>query len=239
MGISIIMKIAIVMTGHVKGWQRTYESLQKCIFGKHDVDIYISTWDVNNVGRNGNPDDYPAIDIQPVIDLYKPKKIHVEKHIEYHKNRFPKIVFDERANDIFKINEHAKQHGSYWVERMRDMWYIIKQGYLLIDNPEEYDLIMRLRFDVAFDNIEFQHTDVPVFIGVDTTNKHVHDLFGYGPPDKMKTYFYFFDHIETMYRNDNVNIAHSDEMLGMYLIKYNNIIPKADPSITYHGAVWN
>jgi len=230
------MKIAIVMTGHVKGWSKTYEGLQKCVLGHHDVDLYISTWDVDNAGRNGDKDQFPAVKINPVIELYKPKKYCIENHTKYHENRFPIISFEDRDDDVFKTNEHAKAHGSYWVERMRDMWYIIKQGYLLIDNPEEYDLIMRLRFDIVFTNIVFQSTDVPIFLWVNPDTKHVFDLFGYGPPDAMKIYFHIFDHIESMYRNDNVNIAHSDEMLGKYLMTYNNIMPKHDQSITYIGA---
>ena len=239
MGFNFIMKIAIVMTGHAKGWQRTYEGLQTCILGQHDVDIYISTWDVDNAGRSGGADDYPAFNTTPMMDLYKPKKFCVENHTKYHENRFPTLSFEEREHDVFKVDAHAKTHGSYWVERMRDMWYIIKKGFQLIENPQEYDIIMRLRFDIVFDEITFQKIEVPVFIGVSEALMHVHDLFGYGPPDKMAVYFHLFDYIETMYRKDNVNIAHSDEMLGTYLMKYNNIIPISDPGIRYHGSVRN
>ena len=239
MGFYFIMKIAIVMTGHVKGWRKAYEGLQNCVLEKHDVDFYISTWDVDNAGRNGDKDLFPGVTIDPVVELYKPKKYCIENHTKYHENRFASITFEEREDDVFKTNEHAKGHGTYWVERMRDMWYIIKQGYLLIDYPEEYDLIMRLRFDIVFDSITFQKTDVPIFLYVDDSALHVFDLFGYGPPDAMKVYFHMFDHIEPMYKNDNVNIAHSDEMLGKYLMTHNNIIPKADGTIRFRGAWTN
>jgi hypothetical protein len=230
------MKIAIIMTGHVKGWKRTYEGLQNHVLRHHDVDFYLSTWDVDNIGRNGTPNHYSAVDIEPVVQLYKPKKFRVENHNRYHQNRFPPIAFEEREDDVFKTNTHAIEHGRYWVERMRDMWYIIKQGYLLIDHPEEYDLIMRLRFDVVLDAITFQQTDVPIFLHVDLNKKSVYDLLAYGPPDLMKIYSHVFDHIESIYKNDNINIAHSDEMLGEYLITYNNIIPNGDSSIRFHGA---
>ena len=54
----------------------------------------------------------------------------------------------------------------------------------------------------------------------------------YGPPDLMEKYCNFFDHIGPMYYTDNVNIAHADEMLGIYLKNYVKVPHELD-SIRY------
>lgn len=236
------MKVALVMTGHMRGYRHAYEGIKKFLLDQHDVDIYISTWDVDNPGRYVA--DWTSVYYQPIdplVYLYQPKKIHVEQHQQFYANRYPSMNLGslDRPDDVFKVDAHAINHGSLWVERIRDMWYIIKKGYMLIDNPKEYDVIMRLRLDTVLEDFVLRETTAPVFLEVDLEKKWVHDLLVYGPPDPMEKYFTLFDYIEPMYYNDNINIAHSDELLGMYLMNYHNIIPVEDRTIKRRGAPWN
>ena len=226
------MKIALLLTGHARLWvsQRTYEGIKTALLDHHDVDIFISTWSIDNLGRAKGTADWAEpmpINLEDYIQLFQPKKIHIEDHYKFYANRFPNIELLERPEDVFKVNSHAAAHGSWWLERLRDQWYMVKQGWDLIDNPEQYDIIIRSRSDSYLEPFDFQTDNlvVPDRKVDGWQNWSVCDLMAYGPPAMMEKYCTMFDHMESMYVNDNVNIVHADEVLGIYLKKYCGITP--------------
>jgi len=238
------MKIAVVFTGHARGYKKIYENFKKHLLDVHDVDLYISTWSVDNPGRAAGHAwaETPPIDLSPMIEMYKPKKIFIEDHNKYYANRFSPIDIHSslRPDDVFKVDPHAINEGSLWVERMRDMWHIIKQGFDLIDNPTDYDILIRLRFDIILNSFVIQDTiGTNNLVAMFVKDLEVHDLLMYGLPASMMAYSKLFDYIELMYVNNNVNISHSDLMLGTYLKKYCNITTIGDPSISVSHAPWN
>jgi len=254
------MKIALLLTGHPRGWKKCYDDFKSTLLEKHDVDIYISTWSSDNQGRSSGKSnwmDLTPFDLAPLIGLYNPKNISALDPKEYYKNRFPPIDIEtsksNRADDIFNVDAHAKTHGSFWAERLRDMHYVRKIGYQLIENPDQYDIIFLSRIDCSIKSVSIKNLDTIVvpdhksvarcFIGPSVDNStndftpaipfSITDHMAYGSPEKMKIYCDIVDHIPNMYYQDNVNITHAESMLGIYLMKYNNIDLLLDP-ITYN-----
>jgi hypothetical protein len=241
------MKVALLLTGHARTYNVSYEGIKNCLLDQHDVDVYISTWSVDNWGRVKGTADWVEpmpLNIQNVIDLYQPYKIHVEDHFKFYSNRFPiiDIVSSTRPDDIFKVNPFAIECGTFFVERMRDQWYMVKQGWQIIENPEQYDVIIRLRFDLYLDNINLDLGKSNIVIPdrkVEGWERgSVCDLMAYGPPTQMKKYCKLFDSIEPMYVNDNGPIHHADEMLGFYLRKYCGINPTL-ADVQFHFSVYH
>lgn len=226
------MKVALLLTGHARTYKIAYKSIKKQLLDRYDVDVYLSTWSVDNAGRAKGTADWAEpmpLDLNGLIDTFNPVKVHVEDHDNFYANRFPNIDIESstRPDDVFKVNAHAAAHGSFWIERLRDQWYMVKKGWELIENPNQYDCIVRLRLDTYLDDITLT-TDNLV-----TPNRPVDgiergavcDLMAYGPPAHMERYCKLFDYFEPMYINDNVNIVHADEVLGVYLKKYCGIYP--------------
>jgi hypothetical protein len=144
------MKIAVIVTGHARNYRDNYLSIQHCLAG-HDVDIYISTWSVDSPGR-GSCGQFAltAVDLKPLLQLYQPQAMHVEDHDSYYANRLPAIQLENAPASADIIAHHGSlAQGSFWVERIRDMYATIKRGYDLIQDPDQYDLIMRIRFDAV------------------------------------------------------------------------------------------
>jgi len=229
------MKVALILTGHARTYQQSYSGIDKFLLSQHDVDIYISTWNVDNRGRKQRTSDWTSplsIEIENYIDLYKPKKVHIEDHDQFYANRFPAIDIwsSTRPDDIFKVNPFAIECGTFFVERMRDQWYIVKKGWELIDNPSEYDIVVRLRSDLDLNYLTLKTGGLVVPNNkVDGMDRGaVCDHMAYGPPELMEKYCKLFDNIEPMYVNDNAPIHHADEMLGVYLRKYCGITPILD-----------
>lgn len=236
------MKVALLLTGHARDYEASYEGTKKNLLDLYDVDVYISTWNVDNRGRLVPGPNWPAptpFNVQHLIDLYKPHRIHIEDHDQFYKNRFPNIdiTSSTRPDDIFKVNSFAIELGTFWIERLRDQWYMVKKAWEIIDNPEQYDVILRMRFDTYLDGINLD-------IGKDnlvTPDRKVDgwergsvcNLMAYGPPKHMEKYCKTGDHLESMYINDNSPIHHSDEILGIYLKKHCGIYPTLD-KIPFH-----
>ncbi len=225
------MKIALLMTGFPRTYWKTYSNLKKNILDKHDVDTYICSWDRCQL-KSGQST--ISVDTSDVLSTYAGKLssyifLDYEKYVE---NRFENIKFLDRPNDVFKVDPRAAEHGSYWVERLKDQWYIVKYAFSLLINPSQYDLIMRLRFDVDLIDIEIKDQDfvIPKDIGGWSYSDH----FAYGKYDSMKKYCNMFDSFHDMYLTHNVDISHAVNMLQFYMEEYKTPVKTyVDPSIQY------
>jgi hypothetical protein len=230
------MKVALLLTGFTRSYDSTYPYLKEHILDKYDVDIYISSWLESQMISKHEIQPINHID---VLDLYgkRIKKCEFLDLSEYNQNRFPPIQFLDRSDDVFKVNPRAIEHGTYWVERLRDQWYTVQRGFEMIDNPQDYDLIMRLRFDVALLKIDLLNKNfvIPKDIGGWSYSDH----FAYGKYDEMKKYCTMFDHIETMYYNYNIDISHAIEMIQFYMEEYSSpIATTTDSTIEYSIIKW-
>jgi hypothetical protein len=226
------MKVAVLLTGHSRDYSKTFESLKNNVLDKYDCDVYLNTWDINQSSPDRSVNvsfNLPNknVDVDLLIKKYSKylKKYNVENWETYKNNRFQPIQFLDRENDVFKTNERAIQHGSYWVERLRDQWWMIKTGWSLIENPNEYDVIFRTRFDLNIEYIEFKKAKFVVpkseveFYKIGT---YWSDHMAYGEPDSMKKYCSMFDNIEGLYTEYNIDISHAEQMSEFYMREYEN-----------------
>lgn len=226
------MKVAIVLTGHCRDFDLTFKNFEEHLFKKYNADVYFNTWDVNQHSINSvgkfNLAHHP-VDKDDLLQKLKPylKNYNFESWERYQSNRFSNISFLEREDDVFKVNERAIYHGSYYVERIRDQWWMVKEAWKLIDNPDQYDIIMRVRFDMLLHNIELKKAKFVVpkstieFYKIGTNWS---DYFAYGESDVMYKYFHMFNSIEDMYVDYNIDITHAEQMHEWYMREYGNKI---------------
>lgn len=226
------MKVAVILTGHSRDYNKTFDLLNKNVLEKYNADLFINTWDINQSSPDRSINvsfNLPnkSIDVNVLIEKYgnNLKKYNIENWENYKNNRFPPIKFLDRENDVFKVNERAIEHGSYWVERLRDQWWMIQRGWNLIENPFDYDVIFRTRFDLNLENIQFKKAKFVVpkseveFYKIGT---HWSDHMAYGEPDSMEKYCNMFDHIENLYNESNIDISHAEQMSEFYMRNYKN-----------------
>lgn len=226
------MKVAVILTGHSRDYLKTFDSFDKAILQKYSPDVYFNTWDVNqasperNINRTFNIPQR-TVDKDSIIERYNPylKNYNFESWEDYQKNRFQPIKFLDRDDDVFKKNERAIYHGSYWVERLRDQWWMVQKAWNIISNPYQYDVIFRTRFDLNIESIQFKKAKFVVpkseveFYKIGTNWS---DHMAYGEPDSMEKYCNMFDHIETLYKNFNIDISHAELMSEFYMREYLN-----------------
>lgn len=122
------MKVAVCISGQPRSFDKGYWYLEKNLLDHHDCDIFIHTWE------------NPVVDVQDIIDLYKPRSIFFEDYpvsrevlnVRYHNtpnpNQFPAANSALAFYSMFKTAE-------------------MKRRAELIDGV--YDAVIKTRFDYA------------------------------------------------------------------------------------------
>ncbi len=217
------MKIAVILTGFLRTNQTMFTFLERNLLSKHECDLFCITWDKQENNNIVQSNDFK------IYDSYL-KKYKIESVEQYNKN---KKVFTpiDRENDVFKVDNRAIQHGAYWANRLIDQWKLVFEGYKLIDTPEKYDIIIRLRYDLKIDKIDFLLTD-SLIIPQDIGGWSFTDHMAYGNNNVMKTYCELYNHIEQLYITDNIDITHAVEMPKYFILK-NKINYIIDDNIIY------
>ena len=76
------MKVALILTGHMRDWQEVYPTIREEILVKYDVDVYISSFDHNldSIRQEGDivddrEKDTEKIDLKEIKHYYQPVKL--------------------------------------------------------------------------------------------------------------------------------------------------------------------
>ena len=129
------MKIALLLPGLTRSAKICYDSLDKYILSKYDVDIYIHTWDISNVSLDGGYSD-TELEIHEIENLFRPKKMVVENY------------FEKRNEFLNKYSKYRIQEGT--PDRSISMFYKLEKCFSLLENS--YDVIIRSRMDLMINS---------------------------------------------------------------------------------------
>lgn len=148
------MKLAIVITGHLRTFKMHFKDFKKNILDHNECDLYLSTWDMNHIG------------VMVGANLVKFTEDKIKKELEIYPN-VKKIIISEYKKTNYHCEEYIKNYGEFGtcpdpaykkyiggrVERKTmpynaGQWLPVQEGFASIDNPEQYDCIMRTRFDI-------------------------------------------------------------------------------------------
>jgi hypothetical protein len=220
------MKVAVILTGFLRTYSQAFPLLRESILDQYDVDLYLATWDKqeNNLPTCRNFDN--------IYKEYQVKNIIVENLYKYNENKqiIQKII---RSGDVFDVNQRAKHHGEYWANRLKDQWYLVQKCFSSVQETGNYDIILRLRYDIFLHNIVLNKRrgiTIPQDIGGWTFTDHM----AYGDPDSMKKYCFLHDNIYKLYKLYNLDITHATEMPKFYLESYlDPVSTTIDTSIKY------
>jgi hypothetical protein len=139
------MKIAICLSGHM----RTYAHCSICykpIKKIHNVDFYIHTWKNLGFGQVNYPiDTVKKIDLKNIKQVYKPKKIIIETYpYEPDISKFINPNIGQSDHDKIRVYNSIRK---------------VKECFDLIDDPNQYDLIIRSRPDLYIEDFKLDFLD--------------------------------------------------------------------------------
>jgi len=139
------MKVALLLTGHLRCWEQVAPNTLKHIIDKYDADVFIETWDSEAYwdphSVKGITEDGPKLDIPKVFQTYKPVYMNFENFEEYEEN------FIERAKPFTTFYHVPKNQISMWFKVGRGMLAV--EEHMLLTGTT-YDLIIRMRPDLVF-----------------------------------------------------------------------------------------
>jgi len=224
------MKVAILLSGHVRTFENTHKNFYKKFINNledagHEYDIYISTWttDANNDLLGGVSEQLVevALDVEELEkklnEIYDPRKIEIEPTPSNNYEKFTKISNSLKKkypnlNNKIKSPKHALLNSSKHIEGVLSQLYKIKKAYELVGNHDEYDVIVKYRFDVIVDDTvdwgDEEFIDgISTALYLKTKNKKYPDgtnswgdTIVMGPPGFMKYFCLSYDYISDMNR---------------------------------------
>ena len=150
------MKVAIVLSGHMRCWKSVLPNFQERIVTRYNnPDIFIHTWDEEGWWIPGDKKEdkgvftnTPEVKFDEIADAYKPKGLAIESFSKY------EPIFDERAKLYEKFAHRPKN--------IMSMFYKMAAGVRLMEDymaqtGQGYDLVIRMRPDMIL------HQDMPDF----------------------------------------------------------------------------
>ena len=240
-------KLALLLTGFPHYYDKTFPKLIDILRNQNfDVDVYLSSWskyednfDPHRLFDNINVNKkIIQTDIENIKSFYGKylKNYHFIDYDNYFENKeVTKLNNNEDLiSDVFVSNNKEQNiiASLFWKERLKDQWYCVRQGWNLIDPYQnEYDIVMKTRFDIYYSNLFIQEKSEKLFFlasDVQGRSNELADYMWYGNPSSVKKCCSMYDYIEEMYYKDNQNIALAEPMLTFYLKKINikNVIDK-------------
>jgi hypothetical protein len=202
------MKTALCISGHMRTYKKTFESLKRNVIDILNPDVFIATWDElgfwggydHQIGFNNKEN---KININDIQNTFQPKKIKVDKYED----------FDEMFLNRSKNFESNKiWYNEIWYTRPKNaisMYHKSNESVLLkqnfeIENDFKYDLVIKTRPDILY------HEKIPSIISeydgslFYILNKYTHhtgygDIFFAGNSNTVDSFFNLYNDFEILF----------------------------------------
>lgn len=186
------MKLAICLSGYTRTYKFCHKSLSQYL-SNHIVDYYLQIWE----------EESHLID--ELKQIYNPKQIIVLK----------KQNFTDQYKFVFE------KYLNYPCIESFDMWYGIQQCFTkLKESYNQYDGIIRSRYDLIFDQVLPENINLQKILIPDLGNHHngYNDTFAIGNPESMMKYGNLFNWLNLIYKHQSIKDFLPELILSTYLV---------------------
>lgn len=210
------LKIALCVSGQLRGYRDAFQSWKKFNFNEHELDIFCCVW--KNIGRKKvNRTHLYRMFNQNFIDTFisytegmSDKKVANTFFNLYKYFETPELTTEEEIGKFYSAKKCKVMNDDAFQDKtnMYKMHYMIEECWNLIDNPDEYDLIIRFRPDKE---LKFFENNWNSILEISKQNKvivngdgpfisagiglAIGDQFAVGTPKVMKEYSKTFSSI--------------------------------------------
>lgn len=204
------MKVAVCFSGQLRFVEEYSEYIIKNLIDLYDVDVYAHLYfDEDMLGKQFHHEfnDIYKENIDTFLKIYNPKKIKIDSKYEYFDDKKYKFITTEP--DLINLDYNTIKNSIY---RMESQWYSVSQTYNLIEEPEKYDFIIRLRTDsyiqkpILLNNLDknILYIQSGTCAGYD---RKYSDWFAIGNNDVMKYYMKnMIDIFKKLYSKDFIHM---------------------------------
>lgn len=221
------MKVALLLTGFLRNGAESLSALKSFYLNKYDCSLLLATWDVRTANKK-NEIDNEKVDEKLLKNIYGDylSDFCILDYKGYEKTKIPFQRLN-RNNDVFDVDWRCRQHGPYYAQRIRDLWWLVKKGRdLILDyeaaNDIKFDMIIRSRFDFHPISMPDLINDNNVYVPM-CTDIDINDFFAYGNRENMLYYLNLYENLDIMYPKDNLDVTYGEHVLYWHLRKYRDI----------------
>lgn len=154
------MKIAFCYSGMFRDFTKNIDNHIENLFSGHDVDIYMSFWDIQGLGNFRNP--VEGVDSETITDEEKDTVIQKlnPKFVDY-EHFLPMEKYFKKV----EIQKEQVRDFPPYIRNIMSMYYKIQKcGVEVEKSGIEYDLVVRLRTDLWFNQkVDFTNIKKGVF----------------------------------------------------------------------------
>lgn len=217
------MKVALVLTGHMRCWKQTFPYFKENIVDKYNADVYIDTWDTEGWWQWGDfYKNSSKVDINELKKYYNPLHVRVEKY----------PFFD----DVFL--ERSKQFTNCigWPKNTISMMYKWHGGISMLN--KRYDLVIRTRSDLQFVH-PLPEFDPSVFYTPEHPGLNqggFGDMMHVGNQRDITSFSNIYNELELVYKNTTVFCPHLLTEKYIRMLSLNHVEFKADYIL--HNTPW-
>lgn len=226
------MKIAICYSGNFRTFNECVENHAQ-IFNSlsENIDVYFSTWStINYVDTLNDPIHFRRQ--EKLSENTEINEAFVKKYIPQNWN-LVKCKIDEYSNFIFSHN-------------LQYQYFKIKDCFSLINNPNEYDIIIRMRTDVKLNSFmskesflnEIQNNKLIInqytWYNYSFCNRDMNEMFWFSNPNIAEKMVNVFDNFELL-----KNQLQNDEFYGERVCYKNVCTEKLENNISIFNFNYN
>lgn len=211
------MRVAFLLTGFYRSFKETQAAYTHWA-NYYGADVYISTWDrdewakdKNNYTRTIKQQDFA--DFVSSINLGSLSMYDLEN---YNQSRVP-FYQNPRPHDVMIADARAREHGTFWANRLRDQWYLVAKGWEhIFASARDYDVVFRSRLDIDVRNLPLYNANC-IVIPKDIGGWDYTDHMAFGDFKSMEKYCNFYYNMQTFYDAYNIDPTHAVEFPKKYM----------------------
>lgn len=197
------LKVAVLLTGHLRSANQNYVNLRRFLLDNYDCDVYCASW--------GGVKEQKYLETVYGDAL---KSVYLENPQGY----YP-------IKRLYKNSDSKFAYGAKWANRLTDQWHIVRKGVGLLDG--EYDAVVRIRFDVFFKSALEITTDTLVIPDDWAGRKRLNmkeravDHLAYGSVEDMQVYCTLYDYFDDLL--PLTDISYAEGLVLYYLREYKKL----------------
>jgi hypothetical protein len=200
------MKVALLLTGHLRCWEQVAPNTRQHIIDKYNADVFLETWDSEAYwdprSQKGITENGPRIDFGKVNEAYKPiRQMRFDTYEIFEQN------FTKRAEQFTNFYHVPKNQVSMWFKVGRGMTMV--EDYMMLTG-ETYDLIIRMRPDLYFnENLpDFETNKFYTLAHRNHLGQGTSDMIQVGNFFTMSLFCKVLYHLPQLYKETNLLCPH-------------------------------
>lgn len=238
------MKVALILTGHMRDWEDFFPTIKKEILDKYNPDVYISSFnhDLDSIREYESEEDRIIDDRENDLNYFNPEKI-----ISHYRPK--KYIFrDDNYQLDFNFNNIVIERCPVEYSKRNILsWHTLYLSLDIID-LNEYDIIIRARPDVYVKNINLKtdkklvFPDLCIDPGPCTISEGLFPYFAYGNAEYMRKYLSAYTKMQEMHSRGLTDISVREMSLMGYVKNYiglENIFIDEEIEWKYKDTEWS